>query len=113
MGFLGGSAVKNRLPIQEMRISSLDREDSPEKDMATHSKILAWEIPQTQEPGGLQSMGSQKSQTRLGDKATTAINKGKAGNSLVVEWLRLRFHCRGLGVDPWSGTKTSQLDGMA
>ena len=79
----------------------------------TCSNILAWEIPWTKEPGRLQSVGSQKSQTRLGDKATTAINKGKAGNSLVVEWLRLRFHCRGLGVDPWSGTKTSQLDGMA
>ena len=38
-----------------------------EKKMATHSSILAWEIPQTEEPGGLQSMRSQKSQTRLSD----------------------------------------------
>ena len=38
-----------------------------EKKMATHSSILAWEIPQTEEPGGLQSTGSQKSQTRLSD----------------------------------------------
>ena len=39
------------------------REDSLEKEMATHSSILAWEIPWTEEPGRLQSMGSQKSQT--------------------------------------------------
>ena len=41
--------------------------ESVEKEMATHSSILAWEIPGTEEPGGLQSMGSQKSQTRLSD----------------------------------------------
>ena len=99
--------------MQEMQVLSLGQEDPLEKEMATCSNILAWEIPWTKEPGRLQSVGSQKSQTQLGDKATTAINKGKAGNSLVVDWLRLHFHCRGLGVDPWSGTKTSQLDGMA
>ena len=38
-----------------------------EKEMATHSSILAWEIPQTEEPGGLQSMELQKSRTRLND----------------------------------------------
>ena len=38
-------------------------EISPEKEMATHSSILSWEIPWTEEPGGLQSMGSQKGQT--------------------------------------------------
>ena len=42
-----------------------------EKEMATHSNILAWEILQTEEPGGLQSMGSQKSQTQLRYKTTT------------------------------------------
>ena len=36
-----------------------DREDPPEKEMATHSSILSWEIPWTEEPGGLQSMGLQ------------------------------------------------------
>ena len=40
-----------------------DDEDALEKEMATHSSILAWEIPWTEEPDGLQSMGSQKSQT--------------------------------------------------
>ena len=44
-----------------------------EQEMATHSSILAWEIPWTEEPVGLQSMGSQKSQTQLSDLTTTTI----------------------------------------
>ena len=52
--------VKN-LPIrQEMWVQSLGREDPLEEGMATHSSILAWEIPWTEEPGGLQSMGLQR-----------------------------------------------------
>ena len=47
--------------MQETQIQSLDREDPLEKKMATHSRILAWEIPWMEEPGGLQSMGAQKS----------------------------------------------------
>ena len=50
-----------RLPVQEMRVASLSQEDPLEKEMATHSSILAWEIPWTEEPGGLPSMGLQKS----------------------------------------------------
>ena len=46
--------------MQEIRVRSLDREDPLGKEMATHSSILAWEIPWTEEPGGLQSTGSQK-----------------------------------------------------
>ena len=45
---------------QETRVQSLGQEDPLEKGMATHSSILAWEIPRTEEPGGLQSMGSQR-----------------------------------------------------
>ena len=52
--------VKNSPEMQEMRIQSLGREDPLEKEMATHSSILAWEIPWTEEPGGLQSLGSQR-----------------------------------------------------
>ena len=52
MGFPGGSVVKNPLPVQETPVPSLGREDSPEKEMATHSSILAWEITGTEEPGG-------------------------------------------------------------
>ena len=45
---------------QEMQVRSLGREDPLEKEMATHSSILAWRIPWTEEPGGLQSMGLQR-----------------------------------------------------
>ena len=49
-----------RLPaVQETQVPSLGREDPLEKGMATHSSILPWRIPRTEEPGGLQSMGSQ------------------------------------------------------
>ena len=58
--FPGGSAVKNLSSRQETWIQSLGWEDPLEKEMATHSSILAWEIPQTEEPGGLQSMWSQR-----------------------------------------------------
>ena len=51
--------------MKEMWVQSLGREDPLEKEMATHSSILAWEIPRAEEPGRLQSMGSQKSQTQL------------------------------------------------
>ena len=50
-----------RLPtMQETWVQSLGREDLLEKEMATHSSILAWKIPWTEEPGRLQSMGSQR-----------------------------------------------------
>ena len=55
--------VKNPHAMQVTWILSLGWEDPLEKEMATHSSILAWEIPWTEEPGGLQSVGSQKSQT--------------------------------------------------
>ena len=61
MGFPGSSdQVKNLPAMQETRVLSLGREDPLENGMATHSSILAWEIPRTEEPGGLQSTGSQK-----------------------------------------------------
>ena len=52
-GFPGGSVVKNRLPVQEMQVQSLGCEVPLEKRMATHTSILAWEIPCTEEPGRL------------------------------------------------------------
>ena len=51
--------VKNLPAMQETRVRSLSQEDPLEKRMATHSSILAWRIPWTEVPGGLQSMGSQ------------------------------------------------------
>ena len=50
LGFLGGSVVKNPSAKQEMWVHSLDQEDPLEKEMATHSSILAWEIPWAEEP---------------------------------------------------------------
>ena len=52
--------VKNLPAMLETRVRSPGQEDPLEKGMATHSSILAWRIPQTEEPGGLQSMGSQR-----------------------------------------------------
>ena len=59
----GGPVVKNPRAMQETReaqVLSLGQEDSLEEEMATPSGILTWEIPWTEEPGGLQSMGSQR-----------------------------------------------------
>ena len=50
-----------------MRVRSLGQEDPFEKNVATHSSILAWEIPWTEESGGLHSSGSQESQTQFSD----------------------------------------------
>ena len=53
--------VKNPPAKQEMHVRFLGEEDPLEKEMATHSSILAWEIPWMEEPGGLQSIGLQES----------------------------------------------------
>ena len=52
--------VKNRPAMQETRVQSLGGEDPLEEEIATHSGILTWRIPQTEEPSGLQSTGSQR-----------------------------------------------------
>ena len=61
--FLVAQMVKNLLAMWEVWVQSLGQEDPLEKEMVTHSSILAWRIPWTEEPGRLQSMGLQ----RLGD----------------------------------------------
>ena len=65
--FPGGSVVKIHPVMHETWVQPLGWEDPLEKEIATHSSILAWEIPWTEEPGRLQSIGSQ-SQTRLSEK---------------------------------------------
>ena len=52
--------VKNLPTVQELGVRSLGQEDPLAEGMATHSRMLAWRIPGTEEPGGLQSMGSQR-----------------------------------------------------
>ena len=59
-GFPGAQMVKNLPAMWEAWVQSLGWEDPLEREMATCSSILAWEIPWTEEPGGLQSMGSQR-----------------------------------------------------
>ena len=54
--------------MQKTRVQSLGREDPQEQEMATHSSVLAWRIPQTEEPGGLQSMGLQRVEQELVSK---------------------------------------------
>ena len=62
--------VKNLPAVQETQVRSLGQEDPLEKGMAVHSSVLAWRIPRREEPGGLQSMGSQ----RVGrDRATLTL----------------------------------------
>ena len=62
--YIGASLVAQRLKrlpgMQETRVQSLGQEDPLKKEMATHSSILAWRIPWTEEPGELQSFGSQR-----------------------------------------------------
>ena len=60
MTSLVAQMVKNPPAMQETQVQSLGQEDPPEKGMATQSSILAWRIPWTEEPGGLQSMGLQR-----------------------------------------------------
>ena len=74
--------VKCLPAVRETRVRSLDREDPLEKEMTTHSCILAWEIPSTEESGGLQSMGWHESQTRLSD--LTAITNYLLSNLLEL-----------------------------
>ena len=60
LGFPGGSVLRIHLPMQETQgtwVQSLGQEDSLKEEVATHSSILAWKIPRTEEPGGLQSVG--------------------------------------------------------
>ena len=72
--FPDGSVAKTLTSVQEMQetqVQSLGQDNPLEKEMTTHSSTLAWEIPWTEELGGLLSMGSQKSWTQLSDSTTT------------------------------------------
>ena len=81
--------VKNLLAMQETQVGSLGQEDPLEKEMATHSSILAWRIPWTEEPGRLQSMMS----LRVGHDFTFtftfhfhALEKEMATHSSILAW---------------------------
>ena len=78
-GFPGGSDGKDLSVMQETQVRSLGSADSLEKGMATHSSILAWRIPWTEEPGRLQSMGSQ----RVGHDWATSLSLSCVTNGLI------------------------------
>ena len=61
VGLLLAQSVKNPPAMQETQVQFMGPEDSPGEGNATHSSILTWKIPWSEEPGGLQSMGSQES----------------------------------------------------
>ena len=103
--------VKNLPAIQETRILSLDWEDLLEKGMATHPSVLAWRIPWTEEPGRIQSMGSQ-SQTRLSNwpRMHSKI-RNKAPPSLSYFWnfpFFLAFHTLDSGLNTSEGLINQQ-----
>ena len=77
--------VKNPRAMQEIGVQSLGRDDPLEKGLATLSSILAWRIPWTEEPGGLQSMGSQ-SWTRL-KRLSIPLCLGDAWTSVVCVYI--------------------------
>ena len=70
--------------MQEMQVQSLGREDSLEEEMATHSSILAWDIPWTEEPGGLPFIGSQ----RVGHNFTINNNNNDGRQIIIAHILR-------------------------
>ena len=73
MNLIEMGSVKSLPAMQETRVQSLGQGDLLEKEMATHSSILAWEIPWTEVPGGLQSMGSQESRHNSATEHTQLI----------------------------------------
>ena len=82
MGFSADSVVRFHLPMQktqEMQVWCLGQEDPLEEERATHSSILAWETPQTEEPGGLQSTGLQ----------TDTSERAAISSSMKWEWLHI------------------------
>ena len=75
----------------EMQVRSLGQEDPLKKKMETHCSILAWEIPWTEKPGGLQSMGSQKSQTWLSKLNGSSRMRSRNFGESLDSWQWHRF----------------------
>ena len=96
MGFTGGSVVKNP-PVQELqetRVWPQGWEDPLEEDMATHSNTLAWRISQTEEPGGLEPIESQRvGHNWVTEHAHTYIKTYKNWGHAKKEWWNLNKFC--------------------
>ena len=97
---LVAQTVKNLTVMRKTLVPSLGREDLLEKDMATHSNILAWRIPWTEEPGGLQSMGSQRVRHNWVTNTFT-LQLGFPGGASGKESTCQCRRCKRLGFDPW------------
>ena len=85
--------VKNLPTMWDTRVQSLGWEDPLEKEMATHSSILAWRIPWTEEPGGLQSMGSQRAGHDSGTNTFTPHHRGPCSCQRRFSSLGLASSC--------------------
>ena len=77
-----------------MGVQPLGQEDPLEKEMATHSSILAWKIPWTEEPGRLQSIGSQKVRRDQAHTLNAQYGTGKIGGMKLTSRLVRRMRCR-------------------
>ena len=93
--------VKNQPASAGDTGSTLDCEDPLEKEMATHSSILAWEIPWTEEPGGLKSMGSQRVRYDLAANQQGTFTSRKLKIKFKYNIYRVYANCR-LGINPFS-----------
>ena len=82
--YLVAQTVKHLPTVQEIRVQSLGKEDPLEKEMATHSRTVAWKIPWTEEPGRLQSIGSQ----RVGHEWVTSLSYSQRGLPRWRYWKR-------------------------
>ena len=84
MASLVAQRLKCLPAMRETQVQSLGWEDPLEKEMATHSSILAWRIPWREEPGGLQSMGSQRVGHDMRIKKPTKVNNSKQTNPILL-----------------------------
>ena len=84
MGFPGGSNVKNPPAMQKTQVRSLGQQDPLEKGMAAHASILAWRIPWTAEPGGLQSVRSQRVRHSRALSTHTQVQEGSV--NVFISW---------------------------
>ena len=81
--------VKNPIAMWETWVQSLGWDDPLEKEMATHSSVLAWRIPWTEEPGGLQSMGSQRVRHGRATFTFSILREQQDPGGGAVLWCRL------------------------
>ena len=83
--------VKNLPAMQETRVQSLGQEDPLEKEMATHSSILAWRIPWTEKPGGLQSVGLWRVRHNWASNTNTQARKTKAFKGKLRSFTDIKY----------------------